>query len=77
MPRLLDDFAKKAISILAKAEVLDEKMRSVNQTLIDHEKRICKLEGSYELNITKIEKALLQAKAAIQSSSSSDFPSQG
>ncbi len=57
---VLEDLAKKAIEILAKYEVIDQKVRDLGETLRDHDRRICKLEGAYELNLTKLKNAVLE-----------------
>ena len=66
MANAIEDLAKKAVSILVKAEVLDEKVKGLSDDVKDHERRIAKLEGSRDLNMEKVKVAFLEAKAQLQ-----------
>jgi peptidoglycan hydrolase CwlO-like protein len=66
MANAIEDLAKKAVSILVKAQVLDEKVKGLHDEVKDHEKRIAKLEGSCDLNIEKVKVAFLEAKSQLQ-----------
>lgn len=66
MANVLEELAKKAINILVKAEILDEKVKGLDSDVKDHERRIAKLEGSVELNLERVKVAFLEAKAQLQ-----------
>jgi hypothetical protein len=63
--KILEELAKKAVSILSKAELLDEKLRDIRQIVNDHERRLCKLEGTYEGTMAKLDSAFQQTKIAL------------
>ena len=59
---MLEELASKAVKILTKAEVIDEKLSDVKETVKDHEKRIAKLEGSIEGELARLESAFDKTK---------------
>ncbi len=65
-----ENILEKAINILVQFNTLDEKMKEIKTYVLDHERRIAKLEGSCELNcklnMEKVKVALLEAKAKLQ-----------
>ena len=57
---LLEDTFKKATETYLNIESASRNIEYLKSVFSDHERRICKLEGSLELNVTKVEKIILE-----------------
>lgn len=60
MKNILSDISKKTFDILGKFQYVQEKIQDFGETIKDHEKRIAKLEGAYELNVAKVKNVILE-----------------
>ena len=60
MKNILSDISKKTFDILGKFQYVQEKIQDLGETIKDHEKRIAKLEGAYELNVAKVKNVILE-----------------
>lgn len=65
MPKMLEELVSKTVRILAKAEIIEEKLDSLRSDLRDLERRVGRLEGGFESETHKLRAAFAETKVKL------------